>query len=705
MPLALERNERVSIDGHLWKVERRTPDGHCLVSELNGRVKALSDKKLLKHWTEGRLERQCTPKASATPRDRANVLASPEAHREIALHREAVLAKLKRDFGGPPYSNRQLDAFVKLWRASGEPPKAISLASIRRWLANSRTNGAALPVSRSQPTRLSAEVETIIQKVVDANYMRKVPDSVEDVVKAIERELARHNAPLLAEKSPSSLVLVTPSRATIYRRVQRINDEARITARKGRRAAQLSYGTYQGAPIETIPMGAVEIDHTILDVIVTDEDGIVLGKPTLTVAICRATRMCVGFCLSWEHPGFSPLMHTLRHMITPKPSMKSLFKNGFVKSNWPCHGLPLVVIVDNGAEFHSANFKFACASLGNIHIIYCPPKCPEMKGKVERFIKTINSGIIHRLPGTTFGKVDKTSDYVASKAARCTLHEINLILHKFFVDIYPYRYHRGLKQRPIDAWNSAVQKYPLRLPRHLSDLDILASGYEERTVRNTGIEFLGFFYESPELKDLRIRAKGNPTVQIRYNASDIGTIHVLDEQVDTFIKASCTAQEIHGRSLWQAKCLLKTWRMRKENSDEQGLRNSNEALKDRISANSSKKTNLYKGKSRHARFASKPATPTELVHQEPLSLLNWSSDRASADAPVALQADLSCDIWPSLTDRERADPDPAILRETMRFEPGLYEEGSLEKQPPGSNDTDLDDYASKYDLHNHRGEV
>lgn len=697
MSLAFDRNERISIDGHVWKVERRIPDGHCLVNERNGRVKALSDKKLLKHWTEGRLERCGRVKARGTSGDTSKALAASAENRKTALQRQDVLAQLRTMYGPAPYSNKTLLAFITLWKAGHQAPTAISLSSLRRWLAASRANGVVLPQEKKPAPRLSPEVEAIIEEAVDKNFMRPIPESIEDLVKIIEQELARRNAPLLAECSPSSLLLQTPSRATIYRRVRSINDEDRIKTQKGPRAAELSYGMHQGAPIEVVPMGVVEIDHTPIDVIVTDEQGIVLGRPTLTVAICRATRMCVGFCLSWEHPGFSPVMHTLRHMIAPKPSMKQLFKSGFVKNDWPCHGLPLVIVVDNAAEFHSDNFKIACASLGNIHIVYCPPKTPRMKGKVERFIRTSNNRVFHRLPGTTFGRIDKSSDYNASKCAKCTLQEINILLHKFFVDIHPYKYHRGLKQRPIDAWNSAVQKYPLRLPDHLRDLDVLAAGHDKRRLRQTGIEFLGFFYKATELKELRIRARGSPLVQIRYDASDVGTIHVLDEQAGTFVKAHCTAREVHGRSLWQAKILLKTLRLRKENADDEGLRNSEEALRARIAESASKKTNRYKGKNRHARFASKAGSPTELAQQQALSLINVGDNMPDVVEYFDGQCEIAVDQWPSLPDADRTIAD--IAKESIASDSMLAEiEPVIEEYYETHQPEDLDSYAKKYNL-------
>jgi hypothetical protein len=48
-----------------------------------------------------------------------------------------------------------------------------------------------------------------------------------------------------------------------------------------------------------------------------------------------------------------------------------------------------------------------------------------------------------------------------------------------------------------------------------------------------GIEFEGFFYSSPEVNDLRIKAGSNLEVEIRVDESDIGSIYVLWPKINS----------------------------------------------------------------------------------------------------------------------------------------------------------------------------
>lgn len=58
----------------------------------------------------------------------------------------------------------------------------------------------------------------------------------------------------------------------------------------------------------------VEVDHTPLDVIVINErTGLADGRPTLTLLLCRHSRMVLGFSIGFEPPSELSVMRALRH--------------------------------------------------------------------------------------------------------------------------------------------------------------------------------------------------------------------------------------------------------------------------------------------------------------------------------------------------------------------------------------------------------
>ena len=66
---------------------------------------------------------------------------------------------------------------------------------------------------------------------------------------------------------------------------------------------------------------------------------------------------------------------------------------------WPMSGLPRVIHVDNGKEFHSEVLVRGCQEYG-ITLEHRPPAQPHFGGHIERLIGTM-MGAAHLLPGTT----------------------------------------------------------------------------------------------------------------------------------------------------------------------------------------------------------------------------------------------------------------------------------------------------------------
>src|SRR5690606_24526593 len=126
----------------------------------------------------------------------------------------------------------------------------------------------------------------------------------------------------------------------------------------------------------------VEVDHTKLDIFVIDERfGMPIGRPWLTMAIDVYSGLPVGFHLGFDQPSWQSVMACLRHSILPKKKHYEGYE-GIVNS-WDAYGIPDMLVVDNGREFHSEQFELACQHL-NIHVLHTQARCPWLKGAIER---------------------------------------------------------------------------------------------------------------------------------------------------------------------------------------------------------------------------------------------------------------------------------------------------------------------------------
>jgi len=164
----------------------------------------------------------------------------------------------------------------------------------------------------------------------------------------------------------------------------------------------------------------VQIDHTLVDVIVVDRAfRQQLQRPWLTLAIDIASRMVAGFYLTLEPPSATSVALAIQHLVQPKDAW--LARLG-VNGRWPAAGLPDAIHVDNAKEFHSRALQRGAEEYG-LSLIYRPVATPHYRGHIERLIGTM-MGAVHLLPGTTFSGIKSRGDYDSLANSSMTLDEL-----------------------------------------------------------------------------------------------------------------------------------------------------------------------------------------------------------------------------------------------------------------------------------------
>ncbi len=168
-------------------------------------------------------------------------------------------------------------------------------------------------------------------------------------------------------------------------------------------------------------MDVLQIDHTPMDVIVVDQQKRrPIGRPWLTLAIDVRTRMVAGFHVSLWSPSTISLSLVLSQAVLPKASW--LADRELQTLDWPVHGLPRTIHVDNAKEFHAEALVRGCQEYG-IRLDHRPPARPHYGGHIERLIGTM-MGAVHLLPGATFSNVSEKGSYASEKRASLTLPEL-----------------------------------------------------------------------------------------------------------------------------------------------------------------------------------------------------------------------------------------------------------------------------------------
>lgn len=207
-------------------------------------------------------------------------------------------------------------------------------------------------------------------------------------------------------------------------------------------------------------------------------------------------------------------------------------------------GLFDVMIKDNGSDYASKHIDACCGALG-LETPYVPPFTPEAKPHIERFFRTLSTGLFEELAGYVGHSVAERKDIEAQKSfADRIMHrgavvdvgmsaaELQGMIDTWTENIYHQRVHGSLGMSPEAKAGESSQ--PVRKIMDERVLDILLAPAGKPTVQKKGIRFQHGHYVAPELGD-HIGEK----VQLRQDLADAGRVYVFTLD-GAFI---CTAED------------------------------------------------------------------------------------------------------------------------------------------------------------------
>jgi putative transposase len=551
--------------GETYEVRRLLPDGNLNVVKLRtGETQSIAFTHLVKVLWAGELQFVVEGQFAkhVPPKDYDDLSDCPEALRAIAEYRLEIIRPL---LGLPPHQRKKaVQAQVKALKKERQVnarslQTAISVTSVYRWISDYTQSGddirALIPDTKKcggkQQPRLPEETEAIVQSTLEEHYYVREKRTIDYLHREIAVRLKEEN-----QQRPPQEQLEMLSRATVARRIAALEIESKLIAKQGKQAARRQLRQYGQTEYPTIPLERVEIDHTPSDLIVVDEnDYLPLGRLTLTYCLDTATRYPLGHYLGFEPPSYLSVMACLYHAICPKDNVLELYGT---QHDWLAYGIPYTLVIDNGKEFIGRDLEDACQLLG-ITLQQTPVRTPHFKAAIERWFGTLNTGLLHTLPGTTFSNPGQRGDYDSLKQACITLSELDKMMHTFLLDIYAEDFHRGLQGVPARHWEEIIKNgfFP-RVPSSAEELRIFLGRVAYRTVQHYGIDFHSLRYNCADLTLLRTRMKkrDDRQVKIKYNPADLSSIHVYDPDDNQYILVPALAQEYtRGLSLWKHKVI------------------------------------------------------------------------------------------------------------------------------------------------------
>lgn len=549
---------------------------------------------------------------SSSPMDMSHLKESAqvETRRHVAY---LIELEKKEAFGS---SQKNLCKAIAEVGASLADPRPPHYTTVHRWrrkyvLAQCDARGFFSRIDmrggRDQ-SRLHPQVDAIIHDKIETVFLASKTGSAEEIHNAVFLEVQKANTTRIETEW-----LKVPGLRTIQRRIGRVSAYDRALARFGQKEAERRFSFRGPSRRVSRILELVEIDHTPVDILVSDEDGVAVGHPVITVVFDRFSRCVLGFSLSLAGHGTHAVFEAIRHALLPKSYLKARYPD--LDLEWECHGWFERFLADNGREFHAQSVVDALLNLG-ILPEYAASRDPDDKPFIERFLETFNYSFIHRLPGTTLSKIHQRIGFKAEEEACITLEQLNRMIHVWILSVYHLRPHSGLGGRPpIQVWRESAEAFPPRLKYNADDLNIELAEISESALQHYGIDLNTFRYASPMLAQLYRLLPPKSKVQVKWPSHDVGYIWVWDPLEKTYIKADNTDGSYAGLTLVQAKAVKAAIA---KGPDYQQTRAEASAIlrEEAAKAEKSKKLKTRKGA---ARMANKTAKDENREREEPAS--------------------------------------------------------------------------------------
>ena len=409
-----------------------------------------------------------------------------------------------------------------------ELKKFPSGRSLLTWVAAFEKSGLAGLVDKihlrgGRDRKMIAEGISLLMGEV-RGYMHPERPTMHTIEMRVKGAFQARNKEREAQGLPS---LKCPSRETVRRAVRSLDPFQTEFHRYGPAAARKKFAPVgKGLNLER-PLQRVEIDEWDIDLIAllaetgvlewfSDDERVALGlagkkvRWKLTVAMCATTRCILAMVLTPSAKS-SAAIQAIKMVLSDKGQLTTAVK---AYGGWHMHGVPEEVVTDNGSAFTSEEFQIVCADLG-ISATRTVAGVPELRGRIERFFRTMGGNLMSELSGRTFSNIVEKGDSDPGERACLTENDLATILVRWVVDVYHNTEHEGLDgETPVQCWDRLTKTFCVTSPPDVDKSRQIFGQKLKRKVGKKGLRILGVHYHSDNLvahflnsseRDLEIR--------------------------------------------------------------------------------------------------------------------------------------------------------------------------------------------------------
>lgn len=342
---------------------------------------------------------------------------------------------------------------------------------------------------RGHRNRLPPEHRGIFDDAIWDGFLSQPGQSASEAYRYYKAYVAKRN------EEKSSKTPLTPVAVQTFTKYLRNNYHPFDieVARRGLKSALRKWSKRGLAPKPSKPLETVIVDCTRADIFVIIPQLNIRVRPWLTLVIDWATRVILHVLVTIIPPSEDTLFSALRIAFNPKGERRQ--ELGLPGEG--CHGVAVLILVDNALEFHSNSMKIAAAALG-FTIEYHPKGQPWMKGVGERAFRTLNQ-FIHAQPGTTMGSIEERGSYDSEGNAKFELVEFEGWLGRV-VELINNSPHREIAMSPYEAWRNGEKAAQARWIRDVDDAHVMLHHVVDCNHGPDGVQIAGLLYDSAALR-------------------------------------------------------------------------------------------------------------------------------------------------------------------------------------------------------------
>jgi len=392
--------------------------------------------------------------------------------------------------------------------------------------------------SNNHGMNISDEEKVHIRIIMNTYYNK---DSNHSMSKCYERYLSRY-----AMEDRDSQILKSQyltMRQFAYNAAPFINERKRQGAAKFDRNCRATTGSSQSEAMG--PGNMYQIDATIADIylVARSNPNILIGRPVLYFVTDVFSRMITGFAVGLSGPSWEGAMSALYNMASNKVDVCKKYGIEVTEEEWPCQGIPKILLVDNG-EMKCEASNGIVLGLG-IQIDNTPAFRPDLKGIVENSFRLLNGQTKEMLPGSVYPNFSERGGPDYRMDAKLTLNQfIDVVImyirksNKRMMTEHPQLAEDIIRDHvpaiPIDLWNWGIKNRGGLLKQVVDErVKIALMKKDKAIVTRSGIRFQKLYYTSHRAQEedwfSKARVRGTWQIDIAYDPRGIDSICLLFE--------------------------------------------------------------------------------------------------------------------------------------------------------------------------------